>query len=229
MTTQIDPDHQYSPKKSFVTKVEGCNCKIVLFTIYDVSTKKGMTYGVNVEQVREIASKDNITRVPGAPAHVIGVMNLRGKIITLIDTKRLLGFKTGGNLTKGYDTDGNDKVIVAQVRKSTIGLLVDGVDEVTQISQSDIEPAPTVLCETAPYIKGIVKKNDELYVIIDLELLLEMDKDGAEDGTVGSKDFNFALNGKADSNTTAGTAGNEMVEAKGSAKIQEPKSDVHTR
>ncbi|MEW6604325.1 MAG: chemotaxis protein CheW [Thermoproteota archaeon] len=139
--------------------------KIVVFSITDASTKKKMDYGVDIEQVQEMGTLEDVTRVPGAPPHVRGVMNLRGKIITIVDMKKL--FDIGSDPARA-----SERIIVAQVGQSVIGLLVDDVDRVIEISASDIEPAPAVLSETAPYIKGIVKLEGSLYVLLDLRLLL---------------------------------------------------------
>jgi purine-binding chemotaxis protein CheW len=151
-------------------KTKDHNSKIVIFSITDAGTKKKMDYGVDIGQVQEIGSIEEVTRVPGAPLHVKGVMNLRGKIITIVDMKRLLGFASLIDAANAFST--NDRIIVAQVGMSVIGLLVDEVDQVVEVSPSDIESAPTVLSETAPYIKGIVKLNGNLYVLLDLQLLL---------------------------------------------------------
>jgi purine-binding chemotaxis protein CheW len=142
--------------------------KIVVFSISDAATKKKMDYGVGIEQVQEIGTLEDVTRVPGAPQHVKGVMNLRGKIITIIDMKKLLGI--GDAASENVST--SERIIVAQVDQSIIGLLVDEVDQVIEISIKDVEPAPAVLSETAPYIKGIVKLKGNLYVLLDLQLLL---------------------------------------------------------
>jgi len=146
--------------------------KIVVFSIMDSSTKKKMDYGIGIEQVQEIGTIAEVTRVPGAPAHVKGVMNLRGKIITIVDMKRLLGFGSSYPATASTFSS-SDRIIVAQVKQSVIGLLVDEVDQVIEILPSDIESAPTVLSETAPYINGIIKLKSNLYVLLDLQLLLE--------------------------------------------------------
>lgn len=142
--------------------------KIVVFSLSDANTKKKTDYGVGVEQVQEIGTLEDVTRVPGAPTHVKGVMNLRGKIITIIDMRKMLGISSdAASGTSGT----SDRIIVAQIGQSIIGLLVDEVDQVIEISAGDIEPAPSVLSETAPYIKGIAKLKGDLYVLLDLQLL----------------------------------------------------------
>lgn len=147
---------------------EKSQTKIVVFSISDAAAKKKMDYGVGIEQVQEIGTLEDVTRVPGASSHVKGVMNLRGKIITIIDMKKLLGI--GATASESAST--SERIIVAQVDKSIIGLLVDEVDQVIEISTKDVEPAPAVLSETAPYIRGIVKLKGNLYVLLDLQLLL---------------------------------------------------------
>jgi purine-binding chemotaxis protein CheW len=142
--------------------------KIVVFSMRDASTKKKTDYGLDIEQVQEIGTLEEVTRVPGAPSHVKGVMNLRGKIITIVDMKRMLGISSDA-ASGTYGS--SDRIIVAQFGQSIIGLLVDEVDQVLEIAASDVEPAPSVLSETAPYIKGIVKLKGNLYVLLDLQIM----------------------------------------------------------
>lgn len=141
------------------------NSKMIMFSISDSTIKKKMNYGISIEQIQEIGALEDVTRVPGAPPHIRGVMNLRGKIITIVDMKKLFGMGSDPICT-------SDKIIVAQVEGSILGLLVDEVDQVVEISVGDIKSTPGVLSETAPYIKGIVKLKGNLYVLLDLKLLL---------------------------------------------------------
>jgi purine-binding chemotaxis protein CheW len=154
---------EYTPSPG---KQQDSGTKIIVFSIKDGKTGKNLDYGVSVDQVQEIGTSDEVTRVPGAPAHIIGVMNLRGKIITIVDMRKFLGIESAvGSEVKLSSS----RIIVAQVGASMVGLLVDEVDQVLQIYASDIEPAPQVVSQNAPFITGIAKRNSRLYVLINVK------------------------------------------------------------
>ncbi|MGB2727136.1 MAG: chemotaxis protein CheW, partial [Halobacteriota archaeon] len=90
-------------------------------------------FGVDIMQVREIIRKGDITVVPNAPEFVTGVINLRGLITTIIDLRRKLGLV---EKESGVD-DQQERVIVVEVDKNTVGMAVDAVTEVTYLSESD--------------------------------------------------------------------------------------------
>jgi purine-binding chemotaxis protein CheW len=153
-------------------KQKDSGTKIIVFSIKDGKTGKNLDYGVSVDQVQEIGTSDEVTRVPGAPAHIIGVMNLRGKIITIVDMRKFLGIESAaGNEIKLSSS----RIIVAQVGVSMVGLLVDEVDQVLQIYASDIEQAPQVVSQNAPFITGIAKRNGRLYVLINVKQMFSGD------------------------------------------------------
>jgi purine-binding chemotaxis protein CheW len=146
--------------------------KVIVFSVRDGKTGKNLDYGVSVDQVQEIGTSDEVTRVPGAPAHIIGVMNLRGKIITIVDMRRFLGIES----PEGSEIKlSSSRIIVAQVGASMVGLLVDEVDQVLQIRASDVEPAPQVVSQNAPFITGIAKRNGRLYVLINVKQMFSGD------------------------------------------------------
>ena len=147
--------------------------KIIIFSIKDGKTGKNLDYGVSVDQVQEIGTSEEVTRVPGAPAHIIGVMNLRGKIITIVDMRKFLGIESAGGSDEKHSS--NARIIVAQVGVSMVGLLVDEVDQVLQIAASDVEQAPQVLSQNAPFITGIAKRNGRLYVLINVKTMFAGD------------------------------------------------------
>jgi purine-binding chemotaxis protein CheW len=99
-------------------------------------------------------------------------MNLRGKIITIVDMRRFLGIEScAGSEIKLSSS----RIIVAQVGASMVGLLVDEVDQVLQIYTSDVEPAPQVVSQNAPFITGIAKRNGRLYVLINVKQMFSVD------------------------------------------------------
>ncbi len=126
----------------------------------------GETYGINVMQVQEVLRYSEIAPVPGAPSYVLGIINLRGNVVTVIDTRHRFG------LTNGEVTD-NTRIVIIETDNHVIGIMVDSVAEVVYLNQSEIETAPNVGNEeSAKFIQGVCHKNDELLILIDLNKLL---------------------------------------------------------
>lgn len=126
----------------------------------------GETYGINVMQVREVLRHSEIAHVPGAPPYVLGIINLRGNVVTVIDTRHRFG------LEPGEITD-NTRTVVIEAEQHVIGILVDSVAEVVYLRASEIETAPNVGNEeSAKFIQGVCHKNNELLILIELDKLL---------------------------------------------------------
>ncbi len=140
--------------------------QVVSFNIIHSSGKKE-DYAVPIEQVREIRAVEKITKVPHSEPHVKGIMNLRGLIIPVIDVKEKLG------LDSVNTNSSKQRILVAEVNNSLTGLLVDEVDQVMRIQTKDIEPAPQNVLESSNYVKGIVKSNEKLIVLLDVAKLLD--------------------------------------------------------
>lgn len=127
-------------------------------------------YGVNVMQVQEVLRMTDVAPVPGAPHFVMGIVNLRGNVVTVLDTRKLL------HLDSGEITD-NSRIMIIETRKMTVGLLVDSVAEVANISASEIDPPPTVGKEdTSRYIQGVYSTEDQILILIDLDKLIRDDE-----------------------------------------------------
>jgi purine-binding chemotaxis protein CheW len=138
-------------------------------------------YGVDVRQVQEIRRMTEITVVPRAPEFVRGVVNLRGRILPVLDLKRKLGLGEVGAHAAA-------RIVVVRLRERLLGLLVDGASQVLKVPVSRIEPPPEeILDKGADYIRGVAKLDDRLIILVDLERLLahelraggEAEKDGA--------------------------------------------------
>ena len=155
--------------KAEVTTSE--SVQIVSFSLVNELNKKKENYGVPIEQVKEIRSFENITKVPKAKHFVKGIMNLRGMIIPVVDVKKRLGFGETKELNK------NHRILIADVRDSVYGLIVDNVDQVLQITIKDIEPIPPDSFESHHYIKGIAKVKGKLIVLLDIIALFEFEQD----------------------------------------------------
>ena len=124
------------------------------------------TYGINVMQVQEVLRYTEIAPVPGAPSYVLGIINLRGNVVTVIDTRLRFGLSAA-------DTTDHTRIVVIEVENQVVGILVDAVAEVVYLSQSEIETTPNVgNDESAKFIQGVCHKNDQLLILVDLEKLL---------------------------------------------------------
>ena len=126
----------------------------------------GETYGINVMQVQEVLRYSEIAAVPGAPSYVLGIINLRGNVVTVIDTRHRF------NLGAGEITD-NSRIVIIETDRHVIGIFVDSVAEEVYLRQSEIEIAPNVGNEeSAKFIQGVCQKNNELLILIELNKLL---------------------------------------------------------
>jgi purine-binding chemotaxis protein CheW len=123
-------------------------------------------YGVEVRQVQEIRRVSEITSVPRAPEFIRGVINLRGRILPVLDLKRKLGL---GEVAVGRAT----RIVVVRVKERLLGLLVDGASQVLKVEVSRVEPPPEeVVVRGGDYIRGVAKLDDRLIILVDLERLL---------------------------------------------------------
>ncbi|MFT7491109.1 MAG: purine-binding chemotaxis protein CheW [Pseudohongiellaceae bacterium] len=126
----------------------------------------GETYGINVMQVQEVLRYTEIAPVPGAPDYVLGIINLRGNVVTVIDTRNRFGLESG-------EMNDNTRIVIIETEGHVIGVLVDSVAEVVYLRQSEVETAPNVgNDESAKFIQGVCHKNDELLILIELNKLL---------------------------------------------------------
>jgi len=124
------------------------------------------TYGINVMQVQEVLRYSEIAPVPGAPQYVLGIINLRGNVVTVIDTRLRFGLNQ-------EDTTDQTRIVIIETENQVVGILVDAVAEVVYLRQSEIETTPNVgNDETAKFIQGVCHKNDELLILVDLEKMM---------------------------------------------------------
>ena len=128
------------------------------------------TYGINVMQVQEVLRYTEIAPVPGAPMYVLGIINLRGNVVTVIDTRSRFG------LAASEVTD-NTRIVIIEAEKQVIGILVDSVAEVVYLRASEIDDAPNVgNDESAKFIQGVSNREGELLILVDLNKLLSDDE-----------------------------------------------------
>ncbi|MBF8999555.1 MULTISPECIES: chemotaxis protein CheW [Vibrio] len=124
------------------------------------------TYGINVMQVREVLRYTEIAPVPGAPDYVLGIINLRGSVVTVIDTRSRFGLVQG-------EVNDNTRIIVIESEHQVIGILVDSVAEVVYLRTSEIDTTPSVgTDESAKFIQGVSNRDGKLLILVDLNKLL---------------------------------------------------------
>lgn len=145
----------------------------VTFGLTDGQKKE--EYAIPIEQVREIRAIESITNIPNSKSYVRGIMNLRGQIIPIIDVKEKLGLGSAGNSALS-----KQRILVADMNNSLAGLLVDEVDHVMRIQTSSVDSPPQSVLDSHNYIKGIVKVDKRLIVLLDVAKLLQ---DSASDIT----------------------------------------------
>lgn len=138
--------------------------QLVTFSIGDEE------FGVDILKVQEIIRMLDITRVPRAPQFVEGVINLRGKVIPIIDLRRRFGLAT-----RKHDKD--TRIIVIEINKMVVGFVVDSVSEVLRIPANTVEPPPPVVSGLdSEYINGVGKLQDRLLILLDLDRLLSREE-----------------------------------------------------
>ena len=124
------------------------------------------SYGINVMQVQEVLRVTEIAPVPGAPPYVLGIVNLRGNVVTVIDTRARFGLPS-------TDIDDSSRIVIIESEKQVVGILVDSVAEVVELRASEIDSTPNVGNEeSSRYIQGVATREEELLIIIDLKKLL---------------------------------------------------------
>ena len=129
-------------------------------------------YCVNVMQVREVLRYTNIAPVPGSPNYVLGIINLRGNVVTVIDLRIRFG------LSENEITD-STRIIIIETETQVVGILVDSVAEVVYLRQSEIDLPPSTRLASedhSRFIQGIAHYDSRLLILVDLNQLLSKDE-----------------------------------------------------
>lgn len=121
----------------------------------------GEGYAIMVSDVKEVLKNYQLTAVPNAPVHILGVMSLRGTVTTVVDLCGRLGITPGVR-------DEKSRIIIVSTDDEDMGLLVDRVTGVVKILPQDIKPAPENNEQGAEFLLGIARKNDRLHILLDL-------------------------------------------------------------
>jgi purine-binding chemotaxis protein CheW len=126
-------------------------------------------YGIAITKVREIILIAQITAIPQTPPYVKGLINLRSTVIPVIDRRLLFG------LAEGERTD-ESRIMVLQAAGKTVGIMVDSVSEVLRVKHAQIAPPPpTVAALGKEYLTGLVKLEDQLLILLDIDKILDAD------------------------------------------------------
>jgi purine-binding chemotaxis protein CheW len=126
-------------------------------------------YGVEIARVHEIIRPQSVTRVPRAPAFVDGVINLRGKVIPVLNIRQRFGLPPA-------EPTRTSRIVVVEIGDQIVGIVVDAVSEVLRVSTGAIEPpGPVMAGGEAEYVSGIAKLADRLVILLDLDRMLAAD------------------------------------------------------
>jgi purine-binding chemotaxis protein CheW len=145
-----------------------------------VSFKLGdETYGIEITKIREIILVGAITQIPETPHYIKGLINLRSTVIPVIDLRARFGVADGA-------LGAESRIMVLNVGDRTIGIVVDAVKEVLRVSGEQISPAPpTVASLGNQYMTGLVRLDDQLLILLDVDELFGQDETAAVDGVLG--------------------------------------------
>jgi len=136
------------------------------------------TYGIPIALVREIVRVPDITAVPNAQEYVEGVINLRGKIVSVMDLRKRFGESTVENNRK-------NRIVVVEFESRTVGLIVNSASEVLKISSSEIAPPSSVFIDgEVDYVTGVAKLGERLIILLDLNKVLRTRDSRHSDETV---------------------------------------------
>ena len=130
----------------------------------------GEEYGVDILRVQEIKGWDKVTRIPNTPDYVLGVINLRGAVVPIIDLRRRFGLET-------IDFGPTTVIIVMRVaggrNERTVGVVVDAVSEVYNVDAADTKPPPDVCggVDTV-FVKGLATIEEKMLILLDIDRLI---------------------------------------------------------
>jgi len=150
--------------ESTITKQDNELLQLVTFGIGEEE------FGIDILKVQEIIRTMAITKVPNSPPYVEGVINLRGKVIPVIDLRSRFNMEYRAH-------DSHTRIIVIELHGMIIGFVVDEVSEVLRIQSNTVEPPPPVVSGIeSEYIKGVGKLDDRLLILLDLEKLIPVEE-----------------------------------------------------
>jgi len=127
-------------------------------------------FAAPITKIQEIIRPTAIVKIPKSPDFVEGVINLRGKIIPVVDLKKRFAMPSTGETAKA-------RIVVAELAGLTVGLMVDAVCEVLRADNSSFEETPSIVSTVnEKFIHGIVKQEEQMLIVLDLDKLLSSDE-----------------------------------------------------
>lgn len=142
-------------------------------TVQIVTFRVGKNYyGININAVQTIIKPESACPVPFTPEYVLGLINLRGQIVPVIDLRKRLGLEA---VEETKDT----RIVIVAIRNEWAGIMVDAVTGVTNLKESDIEPPSAIVSDTeAQLLSGIGKNDSQLILILDVYALFTLEERG---------------------------------------------------
>ncbi len=130
-------------------------------------------YGVNIMIVQEIILMGRITQVPEVPAYLLGVINLRGNVIPIVNLRKRFGLPE-------READDETRIVVVNLEGRTVGIVVDRVNEVLRISKDQISSSPPSISSLGQeYILGLARLDTRLLILLDMDRILGASEDHA--------------------------------------------------
>ena len=164
MSTMTTPTEEHASAGPSATTQEGGGVGMdqLQLVTFEVGEEE---FAVDILAVQEINRMMPLTRVPQSPPEVEGVINLRGKIIPVLDLRRRFEMPKG-------ERDNNNRIVVVEVHGRVLGFVVDRVNEVLRIPKSIVDPAPTMASSIrSDFVEGVGKLEDRLLILLDLDRL----------------------------------------------------------
>ncbi|MDD0853785.1 chemotaxis protein CheW [Halobacteriovorax sp. GB3] len=125
-------------------------------------------YAIPLLSVREVISVPETTPIPKAPAHFLGIMNLRGQVISVVDLRTKLKIKP-------LENNSEESVIIVDINGMNLGIVVDSINKVLAFQVDEINEVPEIESQVnAEYIQGVYRKEDSLTVLLDVAKVLDL-------------------------------------------------------
>ena len=172
MGLQASAEHLKSLQNEYTqqeTETRRANQEDIIYHQWATFKVDNELYGIDVVQVKEVLRYSEITPVPGSEYFIRGIINLRGNVVTVIDTRQMFGLMP-------QTPDEDTRIIVAEYNEQeVVGLVVDSVDEVINLPQNDIDRAPNATGEetTKRFVQGVCYYNNILIILLDLLKMLQ--------------------------------------------------------
>lgn len=127
------------------------------YLVFNISKEK---YIIEITEVREVITAQDYEKVPNCDNHVLGLLNLRSEMVTVIDSSVIFNTQMKDPLSK------DNKVIIFEYNNEKVGLVVEKASRVLEIKESEIDPSPTY--NDSIFVSGVVHREGDLYIVVDL-------------------------------------------------------------